>query len=613
MSKPHDDVDIPDTESSGNYYGQTRYRINQLARSASLALTGFGISLLALRYVLAPTIAHLYPDSHTYLLDSGIYGAYPLRKYVSSNLTSPRANVIESDASCANGLVLLSVGGQSVKDGGPMILDMAGNLVWSAPGQYGEASANTKIQRYHGEDFLTFWAGKKLQESGLGSYYMLNSSYDIVHTVSAVGSNLEGDLHEFKITEDGSALITVYERTLVSLDDTDIDLALDQTIVDGILQEIDIATGELLFEWRSSDHLDHPALQTSSGGSVADGSFDYFHMNSIDKDSKGNYLISLRHLHALIYVAGVTGDILWTLGNDAGDFEDLSQGDATGFQWQHDARWISEDDGIISLFDNGIAHKHHDAAYSQGIIIQLDFINWTATSLQEYTSLGLISSASQGDVQLLSRPHEDDHVFIGWGASAAFTEHSIDGNLLCETHFGASWLFHFERVKSYRAFKTFDWKATPAAWEPEARIADGKIYVSWNGATEVAYWSLQTRNIAANATQDSWTAEDASEVIVPKGDDFEDVFSLSRKPEAITYRIAALDTHHNVIRYSNEMTYEPASPEIWTGLACLLGVLLLGLCCLLYSWRRIFRSMWRNRIGEKEAFEYYALESHEPA
>jgi hypothetical protein len=460
---------------------------------------------------------------------------------------------------------------------------------------------------------LTFWAGEKLQESGLGSYYMLNSSYDIVHTVSAVGKDLRGDLHEFKVNEDGSALITVYERTSVNLDGTDVDLPLDTMIVDGILQEIDIATGELLFEWRSSDHLEHPALQHSSGGYVADGSFDYFHMNSIDKDSKGNYLISLRHLHALVYVERITGEILWTIGNHAGDFEDLSQGEATGFQWQHDARWISEDDGLISLFDNGIAHKHRDAAYSQGLIIQLDFDDWTAALLQEYTSRDLIGSASQGDVQLLNRPHNDDHVFIGWGASAAFTEHSMDGSLLCETHFGASWLFYFERVKSYRAFKTFDWKAIPAAWDPEARIEDDKIHVSWNGATEVAYWMLQTRETAANAHSDPWETVDIRNEVIAKDEAFEHAFSLPEIYAGTTHRIAALDSHHHVLRYSNEITHEQASPSIWIGSVCLFSILLIGLSGLLYSQGSTIRRTWRNRNVKKEGFEYHALEHYEPA
>jgi len=609
MLKPQQEVDISDSTTNT----QRRTRTKHLSKVAFLALTSIGLSVIVLRYLCVPLLEYTYPGSRTSLLDSGIHGAYPLREYVSTDLTSPEANVVLTDYSCVDGLVLLSIGGQSVKDGGPMILDMSGNLVWSAPGQFGDASANTKIQQYHGEDYLTFWAGEKLQESGLGSYYMLNSSYDIVHTVSAAGESTEGDLHEFKITEDGSALITVYERVSVDPNRTYVDLTADQVIVDGVLQEVDIATGKLLFEWRSSDHLEHPALQSSSGGPVADGSFDYFHMNSIDKDSKDNYLISFRHLHALVYVEGNTGNILWTLGNDAGDFEDLSQGDATAFQWQHDARWVSEDEGIISLFDNGIAHKHPDAAYSQGLIIQLDVVDWTATLLQEYTSRDLIGSASQGDVQLIRRPHNDDHVFIGWGASAAFTEHSIGGDLLCETHFGASWLFYFERIQSYRAFKTFDWKAIPSAWDPEARIADDEIYVSWNGATEVVYWALQVRSETTNTTAESWGPQDVYESTSPKGNSFEHSFALSSPVAGTTFRVAALDKHHNVLRHSNEIIYEYHSRKILFVSACLFGVIIAGLCCLLYSRRSIMSILWNHRNEKNDNFEYHALDSYEPA
>jgi hypothetical protein len=496
-----------------------------------------------------------------------------------------------------------------------MILDMAGNLVWSAPGHYGEDSANTKIQRYEGHDYLTFWAGEKLQESGLGSYYMLDSSYNVVFTVSAVGEGLEGDLHEFKITEDGSALITVYERTSANLNGTNIETSADQTIVDGILQEIDIATGELLFEWRASSHLSNPALQESSGGLVADGSFDYFHMNSIDKDSKGNYLISLRHNHVLVYVDGSTGEILWSLGKDAGDFKDLSEGEATGFQWQHDARWISEEDGIISVFDNGIAHKHRDAAYSRGLIVQLDFVNQTVTLLQSYTSGSFISSPSQGNVQLLERSDGPDHVFIGWGASAAFTEHKPSGELLCETHFGASWLFYFERVKSYRAFKTFDWRATPAAWDPEARMEDGNIYVSWNGATEVAYWSLQARSGVTNATHESIVGEpNFIEIdIISKDADFEHAFSLPSTDNAMTYRVVALDAQRNLLRSSNEIVFERGLSTIWIWSACIFIISLLGLSTLFHSRTRAVIFQWVTRYEQAEDFEYHALDHREPA
>jgi hypothetical protein len=578
-------------------------------------MAAISFPFVALRYMCIPLLVYGYSSSDTYLLDTGIYGAYPHRNYMSTELTSPQANVLQSDVSCADGLVLLSISGQSVPGSGPMILDMAGNLVWSAPGQYGEETANTKIQRFRGHDYLTFWAGEKLQESGLGSYYMLDSSYNVVHTVSAVGEGLKGDLHEFKITEHGSALVTVYERTSVNLSSTNVDLPADQKIVDGILQEIDIATGELLFEWRASNHLSNPALQSSSGGIVADGSFDYFHMNSIDKDSNGNYLVSLRHIHALVYIDRSTGEILWTLGKDAGDFEDLSEGEATGFQWQHDARWISEEDGIISLFDNGIAHKHRDAAYSQGLIVQLDFVNRTATLLQSYTSGSFISSPSQGNVQLLEQSDYPDHIFIGWGASAAFTEHSFSGGLLCETHFGASWLFYFERVKSYRAFKTFDWRATPAAWNPEARIEGDTIYMSWNGATEVAYWSLQAESGATNATQQS-SAEIPifTEIdIIAKDAGFEHSFALPPTDSTTTYRIAALDSQRSLLRYSNEVVYERGSMKIWVWSTCLSVVSLLVVFTLLYSHMSTVMSQWaKRREGDKD-FEYHALEHREPA
>jgi hypothetical protein len=614
MLKHYDEVDVDSTIITERNKSTT-HRIRRLATIAIGTLVFLVALLVALRYLCIPLLVYGYPTSGTYLLDTGIYGAYPYRQYTSTDLTSPQANVVQSDDSCDNGLVLLSIGGQSVPGSGPMILDMAGNLVWSAPGQYGEDTANTKIQIFQGHDYLTFWAGDKLQESGLGSYYMLNSSYNVVHTVSAVGEGLEGDLHEFKITEDGSALITVYERTSANLSSTNVVLPADQTIVDGILQDIDIATGELLFEWRASHHLSNPALQKSSGGVVADGSFDYFHMNSIDKDSKGNYLVSLRHIHALVYIDGPTGEILWTLAKDVGDFEDLSEGEATGFQWQHDARWISEEDGIISLFDNGIAHKHPDAAYSQGLIVQLDFVNWTATLLQSYTSTGLISSPSQGNVQLLEKADGPDHVFIGWGASAAFTEHSPNGDLLCETHFGASWLFYFERVKSYRAFKTFDWRATPTAWDPEAQIEDDNIYVSWNGATEVAYWSLQARTGATNAIQDS-SAEDSTftEIdTITKDADFEQHFTLPSADDNTTYRVAALDSQRNLLRYSNEVVYQHTSTTIWIWSTCLFIVSLLVVFALLYSRMGVFMNQWARRRESVKDFEYHALDHREPA
>jgi hypothetical protein len=110
-------IDGSGTTIPGCRNEQSRNRAKELVKIALLTLIGIGISLTALRYLFVPLLVYASPESQTYLLDSGLYGAYPVRKYASTSLTSPQANVIESDDSCVDGLVLLSVGGQSVKDG----------------------------------------------------------------------------------------------------------------------------------------------------------------------------------------------------------------------------------------------------------------------------------------------------------------------------------------------------------------------------------------------------------------------------------------------------------------------------------------------------------------
>lgn len=61
-------------------------------------------------------------------------------------------------------------------------------------------------------------------------------------------------------------------------------------------------------------------------------------MNSVDKDSAGNYLISSRHFSTVFYVSPA-GDILWELNGRNSSFQ---MGEGTEFHFQHDARWIDE-------------------------------------------------------------------------------------------------------------------------------------------------------------------------------------------------------------------------------------------------------------------------------
>ncbi|EME41494.1 hypothetical protein DOTSEDRAFT_36883 [Dothistroma septosporum NZE10] len=510
-------------------------------------------------------LAFIIPSLDPTFFDWGVYGLYPTQQYSSFNLSGPQAKQIRWHDKCDQGHILLTPNGPSVARPGPMILDSRGDLIWMSD-DFG-ATSNLKVQQYKGEDYLTLWSGDKAATSGKGLYFMLDSTYQVVRMITAVGDDLFGDLHEFKITPQGTGLLTVYTATKADLRGMGHGRAADGWIVDNLFQEIDIETGELLFQWRASDHFDpvETYMTNPFGGYWESIPFDFYHLNSVDKDSRGNYLISSRHFHHIVCVSPV-GETLWILGGRDNQFQDLSNGKATDFKWQHDARWYSEEAGIITLFDNQKAGPlHKDASHSRVLFLQLDIPNKTAKLVHELSSLQGILASSQGSVQTL--PDSDQQVFVGWGSAAAFSEYTAEGDLICETHLGASWFYRFERIKSYRTTKALNWHGTPIA-PPQLVIDDDALYVSWNGATEVAFWSLEVsfedrvvksedpRRVDEPPVKVSEESFESIDVISKVG--FEGLFDLPNLPSAekqsARYRVVALDKDHQVLRYSNTIS-----------------------------------------------------------
>ena len=278
-----------------------------------------------------------------------------------------------------------------------MILDAAGSLIWSKhfDNDFGGQAYDLKVQKYHGEQYLTFWLGDDtVRGHGWGHYYMLNSSYDIVHEVGAAGS-LQADLHDFVITPEGTALLVIFEARKADVRPlgrkmTDL---WNQAIWDCVVQEVNIETGDLIFEWRASDYLDltltyHQLVNKIGDSGTRANPFDWFHINSIDKDEHGNYLVSARNLHSLLYIDGKTKAVLWTLGGKGNSFEDLSDGHALNFAWQHDARFISkvafpetyvyppDKDGftttLMTTFDNAAMDWDYKYGPSQSRVLLLE-------------------------------------------------------------------------------------------------------------------------------------------------------------------------------------------------------------------------------------------------
>lgn len=385
------------------------------ARSARVAVKWLLVisSILAALHLahrlILPIIAYIIPSLDTALFDLGVFGAFPLEQYDSFHLGGPRARRLRWHDSCDAGLVLLTPNGPSVPRSGPMILDSVGDLVWMSD-DFG-AAANLKVQSYKGQDYLTLWSGEKAATSGKGVYFLLDQSYQVVKMVTAFGDGLYGDLHEFKITKNDTALLTVYNTTNADLTRMGVGRG-EGWVVDNIFQEVDIETGELLFEWGALQHFD-PAdtyMTNPFGGYWESIPFDFYHLNSVDKDSKGNYIISSRHFHHIMCISPA-GETLWILGGRDNQFEDLSDGQATNFKWQHDARWISDEEGILSLFDNSKAGPmHSDAPESRAMVIQLDLEKKTAKLVHAMTSLQGILASSQGSIQLLP---DTQNLFVG--------------------------------------------------------------------------------------------------------------------------------------------------------------------------------------------------------
>ncbi|MDQ5827158.1 MAG: arylsulfotransferase family protein, partial [Chloroflexota bacterium] len=171
---------------------------------------------------------------------------------------------------------------------GPMIIDNLGRLVWFIKDRF---PRDFKVQRYRGEPVLTWWEGEIVQGHGVGEYVIFDDSYREVTRVQA-GNGYRGDLHEFSITPQDTTLLMAYNAVPTNL--SRVGGPGEGAVWDGIAQELDIETGEVLFEWHS---LDHVALEESyyrlSGDT--DNPFDYFHINSIDVDHDENLLISARN------------------------------------------------------------------------------------------------------------------------------------------------------------------------------------------------------------------------------------------------------------------------------------------------------------------------------
>jgi hypothetical protein len=358
-----------------------------------------------------------------------------------------------------------------VGPGGPLIVDRRGNVVWFKQLAPPEVAANLRIQRYRGRRALTWWEGTVTPSAfGQGEGVIADSSYRTIRTVEA-GNGYSMDIHEFSLTPSGNALFTIYSPVLVHLPGTAAGTL--SPLLDAIVQEVDVRTGLVIWEWHSYGHI---PLEESFATPANSASYDAFHINSIQPLPGGRVLVSARDTSAIYLIDRASGRILWTLGGKASDFQ---PGPGASFFFQHDAQMLPN--GNISLFDDGAGPPMFEP-FSRGLILKLDHRNHTARVAADFHRSTDTSAQSEGSLQTLA----NHNAFVGFGSTEFFSEFSPAGNLLFDANLP-------QDDGSYRAY-TFPWRATPATRPDVAARRTGassvSVYASWNGATEVARWQV---------------------------------------------------------------------------------------------------------------------------
>jgi hypothetical protein len=387
------------------------------------------------------------------------------------DLSPPAVHVTVPAINPALGDIFISPDSSGKQDG-PMILEPDGGLVWFKPVPAGSEAEDLRVQQYEGKPVLTWWEGQVIDGHGRGNDYIYSTSYEPVATVHA-GNGLQADLHEFDLTPQGTALISAYEPIHWNL--SSVKGSSDGLLDDCVVQEIDVKTGLVMFEWHA---LGHVALADSYAPvpHLSSTVYDFFHLNSIQPQADGDLLLDARNTWTAYMISASTGATLWRLG---GKHSTFALGPGVRFAWQHDAEILPE--GDVSIFDDEATPP--ESNQSRAITVALDLTTREATLARQLIHPGVrILTQSEGNAQALPGGEE----LIGWGEAGYVSQFSIAGALTFDMQLPT-------RDSSYRAYR-FPWSATPAHAPSIAASAGASgttvLYASWNGATAVTGWRV---------------------------------------------------------------------------------------------------------------------------
>ena len=393
------------------------------------------------------------------------------RAYRSDSIKTPRLVVDRRRGGRAPGYLVLNTGwdDERPRPEGLLIADDRGRPVYFKQRTAEEKIFDVAVQEYQGEPVLTFWRGRVAAGGGYGEDVGLDQANPETKLIRAP-SGYRADIHDMRLTPEGTALVQIYNR--VDYDLRRFGGRRKGEVLDNVIQEIDLDTGRLLFEWHSLGNI---AIRESYDRPERDSPFDYFHLNSMDVGPDGDILVSARNTCGVYEIDRTTGEVNWRLGGKRSDFR-LTR--SARFCRQHDARWAGTT--RMTIFDNHVDGP--SGGQSRAIRLAVDERRKRVRLLRAYRHPDRLAVANKGGTRTLP----NGNLLVGWGAMPVITEYTRGGRIVFDAHFkGAT-------DGSYRALRA-DWTGQPATPPKVAAQRRGDrlaVWASWNGATEVARWEV---------------------------------------------------------------------------------------------------------------------------
>ncbi len=327
---------------------------------------------------------------------------------------------------------------EPVGPNGLMILDPEGKLLWWHQLPKGTVGSNMEEVTYEGRPALAWWQGSVTETAfGLGEGVIANSSYEPIAHVRA-GNGEEADIHELNITPSGQAWIDTVEPVCLPECDSE-----HEPVLDASVQEIDIATGLVMWEWDAMGHIP----EAESEVEPENGVWDPYHLNSVQPLPEGRVLVSLRDTSG-VYLLEQSGAIVWQI---AGKNSSFTRGSRTRFYFQHDARLQGKKLERLTLFDDEAGPPVYGA--SRGLILRIhgDKVSLVHQYLRSATTV----APAEGSMQTMRH----GEAVVGYGATQYFSEFSRGG----EPERKGTMLFDAQLPHgdgTYRVFR-FGWEGMP--------------------------------------------------------------------------------------------------------------------------------------------------------